>query len=155
METQYRLGRGIASTCVGFGYAFGALAILSGALSIKDGGAVQVFWGILCPVLNHGLWQTVKALFDIADNSREQMSLQRETMEAIGSGLKGPTETVRRQPAPAPTPGEVWAPQIGQEAIPTPVERPVGMRPGETEQQWAKRIEREEAEAFKRRADAK
>jgi len=148
METHYTVGRIIAGVCIGLGYAAGAIALVAGVIGLKSGGIVIIFWAVLGSVLNHGFWQMVLALFDLADSNRELVNLQRD---ANAAAKRSPPTVPQVAPRPA-SPSMPPTTRVAQDSAPTPLEVPRGMLPGETDAQWARRIEREDAEAFKRRS---
>ena len=129
MTTHYAIGRFVVRVCLVAGYALGAVLGASMGLATKTN--TQIIIGALLGaavlgLLSHGLYHAVLALFDIADHAREANLLAQAQISA-----KRPPATPR--PAPDPTPG-------------------ADLHPGETDLQWAQRIEREEAAAFRARA---
>jgi hypothetical protein len=152
MTDRYRMGRTLARTMIILGWAISGLgAVLMLANGAQSRGNMIVVAiaaiciGIIAGALNHGLWQALVALFDIADtthNAHIEADKQTELLRRMV------TRSSPDAPAPPPTRGEIWAPA----PLPRqPDPPPAGIRPGETAQQWAKRIQDEEAAAFRAR----
>jgi hypothetical protein len=149
MTSPYTFGRGMATAMITIGWIVGGLVctlLVVGSIydaRVPVARAVMIGAGIVggffIGSMNHGFWQAMIALFDIADNTRRQTELAEEHAR--------PPRQVRPQPAPAPVSHNTVTPT---DPLP-PVKLPNGPRQGESEADWAKRIEREEAAAFKRR----
>jgi hypothetical protein len=127
MTTSYPIGRSVVRGCILLGYVLGA--IFGATFGVANKTNAQVIIGallgcVIIGILAHGFYQAILALFDISDHARESNRLAQVHRSAL-----------RQSPPPtsAPIPG-------------------ADLHPGETDIQWAKRIEREDAAAFRARA---
>jgi hypothetical protein len=91
-QTSYSMGRSICTLGIVLGYAAAALGVL-GALGFVIAGPsrVSVLPGILFALLgggflaavNHGLWQALRAVFDIADSQRTMCAIMQGAEQRI------------------------------------------------------------------------
>lgn len=158
IRTRYRIGRSVASAGIGLGWCAAAALVAWGGMAgarepdisrligVLLGLLVGGMAGTLLGLVNHGFWQLAIAVFDIADHTAP-----------LPAEAPAPSPVVATRPPPVtrrpPPPDADKTPPEGVPAGPPlpPVVLPNGPRPGETDEQWAQRIEREEAAAFRQR----
>ncbi|MBN8524603.1 MAG: hypothetical protein J0M02_04625 [Planctomycetes bacterium] len=165
--TRYLFGRGLAHALIIIGWIVAGLVVVAATFAMTMGKEgippiLRALIGLLIGsvaggvigAVNHGVWQALLALFDIADHTQQQTDiLQRLDYR---SDQHDRPAVRNRVVTSAPTPGEVWAAPV-EPTPPRPSPAPfvpAGKRAGETDEQWARRIEREEVEAFKQKRGA-
>jgi hypothetical protein len=159
MDTKYTFGRVLAGVMIILGWvvalALGVVVIINAKQNMVNA-VLAISVGILIAAvagaLNHGAWQALIALFDMADDTHTasvNSGLQLEQLRTMSRSMarQGPAAVA---PAVAPAEARPSEPTPLGSPLP-PVQLPNGPRPGESSEQWAKRIEREEAEQFKAR----